>query len=80
VVPLEELVEAAVEQAAGLADLVPDSLVTTRRLIRDAAGSSFQQARRAEQVEQGRLGRTPQHLEGVNAFLEKRKANFRNPG
>jgi enoyl-CoA hydratase/carnithine racemase len=31
----------------------------------------------AEQVEQGRLGKTPEHKEGVMAFLEKRKPNFR---
>jgi 2-(1,2-epoxy-1,2-dihydrophenyl)acetyl-CoA isomerase len=80
VASVDDLVEAAVTEAAGLADLVPDSLVTTRRLIREAAGSTFPQALRAEQVEQGRLGRTREHLEGVDAFLEKRRADFRNPG
>ncbi len=73
----EDLVQRTVALAAGLADLVPDSLVTTRRLIREAAASSFREALRAEQEEQGRLGKTPQHLEGVHAFLEKRKPDFR---
>lgn len=78
VVPDESLIEGSLGTAAKLADLVPDALVTTRRLVRDAAGFSFAQALSAEQQEQGRLGSTPEHLEGVNAFLEKRKADFRN--
>lgn len=79
VAPDEILVERAVAQASQLADLVPDSLVTTRRLIRDASGSSLAAALGAEQREQGRLGKTPEHLEGVNAFLEKRKPDYRKP-
>lgn len=75
----QELVQRAVAVAGQFADLVPDSLVTTRRLIRDAAGSSFETALHAEQLEQGRLGRTPEHLEGVRAFLEKRKPDYRKP-
>jgi 2-(1,2-epoxy-1,2-dihydrophenyl)acetyl-CoA isomerase len=67
----------ATELAGQLAELVPDSLVSTRKLIRSAASSSLEQAMSAEQVEQGRLGKTPEHKEGVMAFLEKRKPNFR---
>lgn len=77
VVPGAELLDRAASVAAGLADLVPDSLVATRRLILGAAGGSLQQALAAEQAEQGRLGRTPEHREGVMAFVEKRKADFR---
>lgn len=80
VVPDGEVVVRAVELAATLADMVPDSLVTTRRLIRDAAALSFGEALEAEQVEQGRLGKTSEHREGVAAFLEKRKPDFRNTG
>jgi 2-(1,2-epoxy-1,2-dihydrophenyl)acetyl-CoA isomerase len=65
------------ELAAQMADLVPDSLVTTRRLIRDAAASSLDDALTAEQTEQGRLGKTPENPDGVLAFLEKRKPEFR---
>ena len=78
VVPDADLVGRAMETAAGLADLVPDALVTTRRLIRNAAGSSFEEAFTVEQNDQGRLGSTPEHLEGVNAFLEKRKPDYRS--
>lgn len=77
VVPDGSLVDRALNVASELADLVPDALVTTRRLIRDAAGSTFAGALAAEQREQGRLGSTPEHLEGINAFLEKRKPDFR---
>jgi 2-(1,2-epoxy-1,2-dihydrophenyl)acetyl-CoA isomerase len=79
VVTAEELVERAVEMASDLAELVPDSLVTTRQLIREAAANSFDVALAAERREQARLGKTPEHLEGVAAFVEKRKPDFRNP-
>ncbi|MCI0425087.1 MAG: enoyl-CoA hydratase-related protein [Actinobacteria bacterium] len=78
--PDEELLDAALTTAAALASLVPDSLVTTRRLIREAAGTGLSEALRAEQTEQGRLGRTPEHLEGVRAFLDKRKPDYRRFG
>lgn len=80
VVPSKEVVDRAVEVAGKLADMVPDSLVTTRRLIRDAAGLSFGEALEAERTEQGRLGKTPELREGVAAFLEKRKPDFRSAG
>jgi len=77
VVPGDELLDHALSLAGQMADLVPDSLVTSRRLIRDASGISLGEALRAEQAEQGRLGRTPEHREGVMAFIEKRKPNFK---
>ena len=78
--PDGEVVDEAVDIARSLADLVPDSLVTTRRLVREAAGRSFTEALTAEQTEQGRLGKTPEHAEGVRAFLDKRKPDFRSAG
>jgi 2-(1,2-epoxy-1,2-dihydrophenyl)acetyl-CoA isomerase len=78
VVPAGALLETAMKVAVGLADLAPDALVTTRRLIRQAAATSFDQALQAEQAEQGRLGRTREHREGVLAFTEKRKPEFRS--
>jgi 2-(1,2-epoxy-1,2-dihydrophenyl)acetyl-CoA isomerase len=78
VVADDEVVDRAFELALSLADLVPDSLVTTRRLIRESGSLTIHDALQAEKAEQGRLGRTPEHREGVMAFLEKRKANFRD--
>jgi 2-(1,2-epoxy-1,2-dihydrophenyl)acetyl-CoA isomerase len=75
--PDETLLEAALARAEQLADLVPESLTTTRRLVREAVGTDLGRALAAEQTEQGRLGRTPEHLEGVKAFLEKRKPDYR---
>jgi len=77
VVPTTDLLTRTMEVARGLADLVPDALVTTRRLVRNAAGTGLDVALQAEQTEQGRLGRTPQHREGVRSFVEKRKPEFR---
>lgn len=79
-VPDGEVLDKALEMAGSLADLVPDSLVATRALIRNAAASTFDEALTAEQASQDRLGRTPEHAEGVKAFLEKRKPDFRSAG
>ncbi len=77
VVPGEKLMDRALEVAADLADMVPAALVATRRLVREATGTSLAEAMEKERVEQGRLGRTAEHLEGVMAFIEKRKPDFR---
>lgn len=78
VVAPDDLLDRAREVAGQMADLAPAALVATRRLIRDASGSSLEEAMLAEQAEQGRLGKTPEHREGVMAFMEKRKADFRS--
>jgi len=79
VVPDAEVVDRSVERAQELADMATDALVTTRRLIRGSARLTFDEALEAEKLEQDRLGRTAEHHEGVNAFLEKRKPDFKNP-
>ena len=78
VVPDDQILGRAIEFAGTLADMVPDSLVTTRRLIRGSGNLSFETALQAEKKEQGRLGKTAEHREGVAAFLEKRSPDFRN--
>lgn len=78
VTPDEEVVDKAKEYAAKLADLSTDSLVTTRQLIYGSSTLSFPEGLEAEKREQGRLGKTPEHREGVMAFLEKRKPDFRS--
>lgn len=74
------VVDKAVEYADRLADLPTDALVTTRRLIHGASSLTFNEGLEAEREKQDRLGRTPEHREGVMAFLEKRPPNFRSPG
>lgn len=77
VVPDEEVVDKAVGYAERLAAMATDALITTRRLIRGSSTLSFSDGLEAEKLEQGRLGRTPEHREGVMAFLEKREPDFR---
>lgn len=72
-----EVVERAMDYARKLADLPTDALVTTRRLIHGSSTLTFAEGLEAEKREQGRLGKTPEHREGVMAFLEKRKPDFR---
>ncbi|MGF1618836.1 MAG: enoyl-CoA hydratase/isomerase family protein [Acidimicrobiia bacterium] len=75
----DQLISKAREYATALADLPTDALVTTRRLIRQAAGSDFDSALEMERTEQDRLGRSAEHAEGVSAFLAKRKPDYRAP-
>lgn len=77
VVPDDVLRDRAMAVAGALADLAPDALVTTRRLIREAVVTPFSRALAAEREQQDRLGRAPAHMEGVRAFVEKRKPNYR---
>ncbi len=79
VAPDGDTLQLALGYAANLSDLSTDALVTTRRLIRGSGSLSFAAALDREKFEQGRLGMTAEHAEGVAAFLEKRQADFRNP-
>lgn len=79
VTPDGQVVEKALEFASRLADLPTDALITTRNLIRGSSQLTLAEGLKAEKREQGRLGRTPEHQEGVKAFLEKRPPDFRNP-
>lgn len=77
VTPDGEVVEKALEYAARLAGLPTEALVTTRRLIYGSSTLTFAEGLEAEKREQGRLGKTPEHREGVMAFIEKRQPDFR---
>lgn len=77
VTPDGDVLARALEYAKKLADLPTDALITTRRLIHGSATLTFGEGLAAEKREQGRLGKTPEHREGVTAFVEKRKPNFK---
>lgn len=79
VAPADRLQAHALETATALADLSTEALVSTRSLIRNASVADFATALQAERQAQHRLGLTPEHMEGVTAFLEKRKPDYRNP-
>lgn len=79
VTPDGKVVDRALEYASKLADLPTDALITTRRLVYGSSSLTFLEGLEAEKREQGRLGKTAEHNEGVMAFLEKRKPDFRNP-
>lgn len=80
VTPDDAVVDRALEYANKLADMPTDALVTTRRLIYGSSTLTFVEGLEAEKNQQDRLGKSPEHKEGVMAFLEKRKPDFRNPG
>jgi len=76
----EELLAQALELGSELAAGPTSAYVANRRILFDAAASNFSVALEAERVTQGELGRTALHLEGMNAFLEKRKPDFKSVG
>jgi 2-(1,2-epoxy-1,2-dihydrophenyl)acetyl-CoA isomerase len=65
------------ELAGTLADGPTAAYTATRRLLLAAAGADMTVALSAERRMQGELGRSPAHLEGMQAFLDKRPPDFR---
>jgi 2-(1,2-epoxy-1,2-dihydrophenyl)acetyl-CoA isomerase len=76
VVPGDELVAAAHELAARLADGAPRALALTKRALHRALESSFDETLDYEAHLQGIAGRTRDHAEGIEAFVEKRSPRF----
>ena len=76
IVPDDELDEAAMKLARGLAR-GPRSLGLIKRTAWDALDSSLETALHAERCVQREAGRTEDFLEGVAAFVEKRKPVFK---
>ncbi len=71
-----DLLSSALMLAAELADGPTAAYAATRKLLLGAAASNLVSALEAERVTQGELGRTALHLEGMRAFLAKRKPDF----
>ena len=76
-VATETVVARAIEVAEGLADGPTDAYIATRNLLTQAATTDLTAALAEERRVQGELGRSVDHIEGVQAFLEKRSPEFR---
>jgi 2-(1,2-epoxy-1,2-dihydrophenyl)acetyl-CoA isomerase len=73
----DDCLAAALALAERLSTMPTVALVATRRLLRDAGQRTLDQQLDAERDAQSALGRTHDYIEGVNAFLQKRPAQFK---
>jgi 2-(1,2-epoxy-1,2-dihydrophenyl)acetyl-CoA isomerase len=78
VVPDAELQDAAMAVAQKLAGMPTRALVETRRAMDDALKLDYEPALKREAVLQSQLGFAHDYLEGTAAFLDKRKAEFKD--
>ncbi len=77
IVEPEELLAEAMMLGADFAAGPTSAYASNRKILLDASASNLSSALEVERVTQGELGRTALHLEGMHAFLEKRKPDFR---
>lgn len=77
VVPADELMEAANTWAKKLSNQAPLTMAATKRVMRFAMENSWQDSFDLEAEEQVKLLLSPDNVEGVSAFLEKRKPVFK---
>jgi len=76
VVPAEQLLPAAQEMAAKLAQLPTKAIGQAKRQLNLALAGSLEAVLDEEASGQAMASQTHDHLEGVRAFLEKRAPNF----
>lgn len=76
VVPNEELVERATQIARDLAQGPTVALGASKRLLRDSLQSSWDQQSANEARAISLVAASADHLEGVSAFVDRRKASF----
>jgi len=76
-VPAEQLQSAALEWAQRLAQRAPLSLAATKKVMRLAADSDWSAAYDLEAKLQGELLGSDDNKEGIQAFFEKRPAEFK---
>jgi 2-(1,2-epoxy-1,2-dihydrophenyl)acetyl-CoA isomerase len=74
----EELLTQAMTLGVELAAGPTSVYAANRKILLEASASNFSSALDAERATQGELGRTALHLEGMRAFLEKRKPDFKS--
>jgi 2-(1,2-epoxy-1,2-dihydrophenyl)acetyl-CoA isomerase len=73
----EDPLASALVLAERLANMPTKALVATRALLQSATTRSLSEHLDAERDTQSALGRTHDYFEGVQAFLEKRPAQFK---
>jgi 2-(1,2-epoxy-1,2-dihydrophenyl)acetyl-CoA isomerase len=76
VVPHDELMEAAMQVAHGIANSPPTAMAFTRRAIHNSLTATLEQHLEYEWVNQKACLRAPEFQEGVKAFLEKREPDW----
>lgn len=76
-VPAEELVDQAVAWGKLLSERAPLSIATTKQAMRHAASADWASTFDFEASHQDRLIASEDSAEGIAAFLEKRKAEFK---
>lgn len=76
-VPAESLLDEAIKWAKGLTERAPLSIAATKKAMRHATSESWASTFDVEAPLQRMLRRSEDSAEGVAAFLEKRKPEFR---
>jgi 2-(1,2-epoxy-1,2-dihydrophenyl)acetyl-CoA isomerase len=76
-VPADELMDEALKWAHSLAERAPLSLAATKKSMRHAASGSWASTFDIEAGLQDKLKNSQDCAEGIAAFFEKRKANFK---
>ena len=77
VVPKDKLMNSAQDWASKLAKRSPQSLMHTKRVMRKAMNSEYEDIYKIEAETQNKITGSPDNIEGVQAFLEKRLPNFK---
>ncbi|MGH8924146.1 MAG: enoyl-CoA hydratase/isomerase family protein [Acidimicrobiia bacterium] len=72
----DDVLAEAMTQAKALAQGPTVAFAANRKILYGTTSSGFLDALDEERIVQGELGVTPDHLEGMRAFLEKRPVKF----
>ena len=77
VVPSGELMDSAQDWASNLSKRSPQSLKHTKQVMRKALNYGYEDIFKIEARTQNAISGSPDNIEGVKAFIEKRPPNFK---